>query len=686
MKSVAQTHQPGQPVPAFALHQRAPARAQTTAGDPRSLADTAQPLAATRRLLRDCRARQLDLETQHARLQEICSQLRGRLQKYTELYDHATVACLNLDSQGTIREANLAATRLLGLDRAELLRQRFDTYLEEAGRPAFLTLLQSVFSTRAPVTAKLVVQPLGAPWCWVQFIAAVSTDGQECCVSLVQLPPGQPAEERWRKVRDRLNQRLQDYAVKLAAGSAALLDSQARFRELFDSAPNGIALHDGSGHYLQVNPAYTHMLGYPEPELLRLGAKGVTHPEDVEEGRRLFGELRDGLRDRYQRQKRFLRADGQIVWAISTASAVRATGGKLRYVISLVHDITERRAAEQALLRSQRSYRELVENANSIILRWDRQYQVTFLNEFGQKFFGVDALSFLGQALVGVIVPEFESTGRDLRQLFRQIAAQPQDCQTTSCEVLSGDGQNRWVTWSNRAVHNEQGEVTELLSVGTDVTERREMQRQLLNVAEEERQRIGRDLHDSMGGQLAGAGILAAVLARKLAVAAHPDTHFAERILQVVNQAILQTRSIAQNLCPVTLDGGNLLNALRDFADTASVRFQISCQLETSRHPKVSDPSVATHLLRIVEEAVTNAVRHGKARRVSISLREQQGQISLAIRDDGVGFLSSQPSSHGLGLRTMRYRAELLGAEISFGSSPEGGACVCCRLPLVPTP
>jgi PAS domain S-box-containing protein len=131
----------------------------------------------------------------------------------------------------------------------------------------------------------------------------------------------------------------------------SLQESEGRFRSLFESAPFGLALHDAQGHFLSTNRAYREMLGYSDEELKRLGVKGITHPEDVAEGRRLFGELVACQRNVYRREKRYLCRDGRVVWAEATASVVHDAQGRLRFIVSMVDDITERKRAAAEIQR-----------------------------------------------------------------------------------------------------------------------------------------------------------------------------------------------------------------------------------------------------------------------------------------------------------------------------------------------
>ncbi|MBF0543965.1 MAG: PAS domain S-box protein [Candidatus Riflebacteria bacterium] len=142
-------------------------------------------------------------------------------------------------------------------------------------------------------------------------------------------------------------------------------------------------------------------------------------------------------------------------------------------LVGSVHDITERKMTEDRLAESERKYRELVEKANSIILRWKSDGQITFLNEFGQRFFGYPNGEILGRHVIGTIVPTTESSGRDMRQFIGQICADPKAFEQNVNENIRRNGERVWINWTNQVVLDQQGQVAEILSIGTDITDRK---------------------------------------------------------------------------------------------------------------------------------------------------------------------------------------------------------------------
>ncbi len=223
---------------------------------------------------------------------------------------------------------------------------------------------------------------------------------------------------------------------------------------------------------------------------------------------------------------------------------------------------------------------------------------------------------------------------------------------------------------------------THRLAVITDVTERRQLEREILEIAGREQLRIGSDLHDGLGQDLTGVALmLRSVVAqlRKENSTARTDV---EDIISLVNGAIESTRAMARGLAPVGADRGGLIAGLQSMAVRGMERYGVRAHFNTSlKEPLTLDDGAATHLYRIAQEAFTNAIRHGRVTQVTIDLATAEGTLTLSVQDNGRGFDERNASNNGLGLKLMRYRAQMLGGDVTISNNKAGGVVVRCTCP-----
>ncbi|WP_395736844.1 response regulator [Prosthecobacter sp.] len=212
-------------------------------------------------------------------------------------------------------------------------------------------------------------------------------------------------------------------------------------------------------------------------------------------------------------------------------------------------------------------------------------------------------------------------------------------------------------------------------------SDRQRLEQEILQISEREQQRIGRDLHDDLGQQLAGLTIMATMLSRSLASRAAPEVPEAAKITELLKKTVSLTRSLARGLHPVAAEPDGLVSALHDLAARMTSLFHIDCQLECSGTVQMDDNVAATHLYRIAQEAASNAVKHGQARHVRLRLCSELNAFTLTVTDDGAGLGSVDPQRQGMGLRIMHYRAGMIGGRLTLESQPGSGTCITCTLP-----
>ena len=217
-----------------------------------------------------------------------------------------------------------------------------------------------------------------------------------------------------------------------------------------------------------------------------------------------------------------------------------------------------------------------------------------------------------------------------------------------------------------------------------EIEKRKRLEKDVTEVTERERRRIGHELHDTVCQHLTATSLALQVLRSKLAEASLPQTKDADHGVQLVEDAIELTRKIAQGLFPLELEGAGLPGALVELCRNMAGRYRIKCEFKSDLPELTLDSNPAMHLYRIAQEAVTNAAKHGHVSRVVVELTYRDGNVTLNVSDDGVGFPEPLSESRGLGLRIMSSRAGMIGGSLSVKNRSGGGVTVTCRV-LVPS-
>lgn len=216
------------------------------------------------------------------------------------------------------------------------------------------------------------------------------------------------------------------------------------------------------------------------------------------------------------------------------------------------------------------------------------------------------------------------------------------------------------------------------LGIVRDTTRRKRLEREILEISGREQRRIGQDLHDSLCQHLAGIGFMSKVLERKTATQQPIRSEDVLEIVELLDQAITLTRGFARGLNPVRLEADGLMMALIELAANVEKLFGVACRFECDKPVLLSDNAVASHVYRIAQEALNNAIKHGKADIITIALKQEGESCLLTIKDNGVGIGSTQSQGKGMGLSIMQYRASMIGAQVEIKAPGAGGTLIRC--------
>jgi PAS domain S-box-containing protein len=339
--------------------------------------------------------------------------------------------------------------------------------------------------------------------------------------------------------------------------------------------------------------------------------------------------------------------------------------------------------AFRELRESEQRYRLILENAlEYAIFTADKEGLVTSWNAGAQRVLGFEQSEILGKRLDVIFTAEDRSNGMLDLEMGRAIAnGRSQDERWH----LRKDGSPFWASGLMMALNDENGKHLGFLKILRDRTNHKRAEDQareteILRASEREQHRISQDLHDGLGQQLAGISCLTDALKKDLADETSPQAPAAAKISRLLDDAVALTRSLARGLQPVTSEPNGLMSALEEMTSQVSDLFKVSCRFDCPQPVLITDNAMATHLFRIAQEAVTNSIKHGRARKIKIGLSATSRRIVLTVGDNGAGLKKSVGRRKGLGLRIMRHRAEMMGGTLEVQRNDEGGADVICTV------
>ena len=242
----------------------------------------------------------------------------------------------------------------------------------------------------------------------------------------------------------------------------------------------------------------------------------------------------------------------------------------------------------------------------------------------------------------------------------------------------SGASDGLWLTVTGRPLIDEQGRIQGGVVVYTDISSRKLMEKQIAEISDREQRRIGQDLHDNLCQHMVSIAFAAELLRDKLERKALAEATQAETIAEMVNEGISQARNLARGLYPVRLEVDGLASALEELAATAQARNNIACHFACDEQVLIHDEVAGNNLYRIAQEAVNNAIKHGRGKNISIGLGAVEDEVTLTVKDDGIGFPETLEAGSGMGLHIMNYRAKMIGAFLDIRRGAGGGTIVIC--------
>lgn len=460
----------------------------------------------------------------------------------------------------------------------------------------------------------------------------------------------------------------------------ALLKSEDRYARAVQGTSDGLWDWNIQTGETYLSPRWKELLGFADAELPNSREKSFRarlHPDDVA---LVDAALKDHLEANkpYAVEARLKAKNGNYRWFTVRGEVGRDVNGQAVRMAGFLTDITERKKAEADYQRELEFNKALVRHTSALILVTDVRGRIEHANPVFTQVLGYELKNIKGRSAWDIGMMDEQEKQRSKERFMRLAVGE--DNPPTEIRLRTTKGETRIVEIWGTSSRDHEGKVERVIVTGMDVTEKNQLRNEVLRIAEQEHARIGNDLHDGVGQTMTGIASLLEALEGNLE---GQQKSLASRIRELVQESVAEVRRMSHGLSPAGVKNRGLGGGLKLLAETIRLNYRTSCDCEIDPEIKIGDAEIETHLFRIAQEAVNNAMRHGKPGLVTITLKRlNDHECTLNIEDNGSGFKKSKSSEgDGIGVRVMDYRATLIQGTLKIKARPRGGVTVFCRFP-----
>ncbi|MGA7979955.1 MAG: chemotaxis protein CheB [Chromatiaceae bacterium] len=610
-----------------------------------------------------------ELSTANSQLQDKVAELERSNNDITNLLSNTDISTLFLDSAMRIKLFTPPAARLFNLRPSDIERPLSD-FSPNFSDDKLLADAEAVLERLVPLE-KAVLTGEGR-----HFLRRIQPyrmqdkriDG--VVITFVDVTSRIRAEQQLRESEAKLketNRGLEQRTAELARREGELSTLAANVPAMFSYV-------DAGEVYRYVNRLYERRYGLSAEQMVGKSVRELLGTANYAIVKPHIDKVLGGETERYEATFQF--PDGVHTMDVVLVPEKDADG-RTKGFFTLVHDITARKALERKLRDREQRLRAIVDTAGDAIITVDHQGVVQDYNPTAERMFGRPAAAVIGQGASLLLPPTCRDcpdypacfrVGRCLHGTHRpqELMGRRQDDTLFPMEIMV----------------SEIDDLSLYVALVRDISERRALEREIIEVSTAEQERIGRDIHDGIGQQLTALTMLAGSIENKLTAAQRPkEAKEVKALIGHLQDSLDQTRALARGLSPVEIDPEGLVDALSELTERIHTSAGVDCRLIADPALKVADEIFAVHLYRIAQEALHNALRHGQPRKIEVRLVQEDQDLVLSVYDDGIGIRPVEERKGGLGLHVMRYRAGIVRGQLTIETPREGGTLVTCRCP-----
>lgn len=456
--------------------------------------------------------------------------------------------------------------------------------------------------------------------------------------------------------------------------------NQPRPSELIEHISQCVICIDLAGKVIYWNRASERIFGYSRDEMLNKPLLKIYPFITEEEFFQNLDKLNAG--QEVQGQWKGITKDGTLIWIDAHAEPIFDDSGKPKAIVASAHDISELKEIEQELEENKAKAQAILETTIDGIITVDENKKILSFNHAAERIFGYSENEIIGKN-INILMPEPYSSQYE-RHINGQINTEGQKTIGKRQELtgLRKDGTKFPIELSVSEVRWKETRI--FTSVVNDISERRRLEKEILRISEEERRNLGQDLHDGLGQMLTGISLISKNLAQKLKANGISGADEVQEIAELTKEADEYAKSLAHGLVQIDIEKEGLMAALKQLSTQTKRLFDIDCTVINEDQVSINNNLQGIHLYRIAQEAISNAIKHGKAKKIEIRLSADKEKLQLVIKDDGVGFSESQKKKEknaGIGIHIMCYRANILSGRLHITETEDGKTKVICQIP-----